>query len=288
MQTQIGMASFEIGYGSVIGRDHTAVSKNCQDAWHCAGSETVLVAVVCDGCGSGKHSEVGAKLGARFLTQEVLKQTANHTSKSLSKLILAADFWQGVREATLQQLQTVASALGGSLAQVVSDYLLFTVVGVVATPLKTVIFSLGDGVYALNGDVKTIGPFPDNMPPYLAYGLVNSSLATSNPDRLHFSIEAVKPTAEVQSVLIATDGLEELLRSTTCKLPGKNDVVGSLSQFWEADHFFSNPDAIRRKLSLMNAESRRPDWENRRMLKEPGLLSDDTTLVVIRKKASSE
>lgn len=284
MQTQIGTASFEIGYGSVIGRDHTAVSKNCQDAWHCAGSETVLVAVVCDGCGSGKHSEVGAKLGARFLTQAILKQTEPHEAEALSTVIVAGDFWHTVREATLNQLQTVAAALGGSLPQVVSDYLLFTVVGVIVTPLKTVIFSLGDGVYAINGDVKTIGPFPDNMPPYLAYGLVNSSLATSNPDRLHFCIEAVRPTAEVQSVLIATDGLEELLRSTGCKLPGKSDVVGAVSQFWEADHYFSNPDAIRRKLSLMNAESRRPDWENRRMVKEPGLLSDDTTLVVIRKR----
>ncbi|MBI4751640.1 MAG: protein phosphatase 2C domain-containing protein [Acidobacteria bacterium] len=285
MQTQIGTASFEIGYGSVIGRDHTAVSKNCQDAWHCAGNETVLVAVVCDGCGSGKHSEVGAKLGARFLTQEILNQSTAQDAEILSTLIVSTEFWHTVREATLKQLQAVASALGGSLAQVVSDYLLFTVVGVVVTPLKTVVFSLGDGVYTINGDVKTIGPFPDNMPPYLAYGLVNSSLATSNPDRLHFSIEAVRPTAEVQSVLIATDGLEEVLRSTTCKLPGKSDVVGSLSQFWEADHYFSNPDAIRRKLSLMNVESRRPDWENRRMLKEPGLLSDDTTLVVIRKKS---
>lgn len=284
MQTQIGTALFEIGYGSVIGRDHTAVSKNCQDAWHCAGSETVLVAVVCDGCGSGKHSEVGAKLGARFLTQEILHQTNAQNAETLSALIVSTEFWHTVRETTLSQLQTVVSALGGSLAQVVSDYLLFTVVGVIVTPLKTVIFSLGDGLYAINGDVKTIGPFPDNMPPYLAYGLVNSSLATSNPDRLHFSIEAVRPTAEVQSVLIATDGLEELLRSATCKLPGKIDVVGAVSQFWEADHYFSNPDAIRRKLSLMNVESRRPDWENRRLVKEPGLLSDDTTLVVIRRQ----
>jgi len=52
---------FEYASGSIIGRNHVLAGKNNQDAYHISVNERFIAVVVCDGCGSGKHSEVGAK-----------------------------------------------------------------------------------------------------------------------------------------------------------------------------------------------------------------------------------
>jgi hypothetical protein len=60
--------------------------------------------------------------------------------------------------------------------------------------------------------------------------------------------------------------------------------VGPLSQFWTDDRYFANPDALRRRLTLINRESVRADFESRRLVRTPGLLPDDTTVVVLRRR----
>ena len=66
---------FEIAGGSVAGRSHVLAGKGNQDAYHWSVEERSLVAVVCDGCGSGAESEVGAALGARLLVAEAARGT---------------------------------------------------------------------------------------------------------------------------------------------------------------------------------------------------------------------
>lgn len=56
---------------SVAGRAHRRLGKNNQDAAAVSHGDGFTVAVVCDGCSSGAASEVGAKLGARFLATQV-------------------------------------------------------------------------------------------------------------------------------------------------------------------------------------------------------------------------
>ena len=58
---------FEIAAGTVSGRDHRQAGKNNHDAYVFSSDASGTVAVVCDGCGSGRHSEVGAKIGARLV-----------------------------------------------------------------------------------------------------------------------------------------------------------------------------------------------------------------------------
>ena len=67
---------FEIAGGSVSGRSHVLAGKGNQDAYHWSVEERSLVAVVCDGCGSGAESEVGAALGARLLVAEAARSIA--------------------------------------------------------------------------------------------------------------------------------------------------------------------------------------------------------------------
>ena len=76
MQGQVDY--FEYAIGSIIGRNHVLAGKNNQDAYRIVANEKFIIAVMCDGCGSGKHSEVGAKLGARVVSNalaDILNQS---------------------------------------------------------------------------------------------------------------------------------------------------------------------------------------------------------------------
>jgi hypothetical protein len=119
----------------------------------------------------------------------------------------------------------------------------------------------------------------------LAYGgLVNSSIKENNPELLKFQINEIVATDSVDSILIGTDGVVNFIDSAELKLPGKEESVGDISQFWLDDRYFFNKDMVRRRLFLANKKLVRPLWSEQRMVEEKGLLPDDTTLVVIRRK----
>jgi len=259
MQGQVD--SFEYAFGSIIGRNHVLAGKNNQDACRVISNEKFIIAAVCDGCGSGKHSEVGAKLGARLVVSEIsnlLNQDANPDSQ-----ISNPEFWNLIKLNLLEKLKDLVTLTNGDL-EFVNNYLLFTILGVVIKDYETVTFSMGDGAIAINGKLNQIPAYPNNAPPYLAYGLYK-------PEAINFEIRDRLPTCELKSLLIATDGMDDLVK------------VEDVNQFWQEDRYFKNPDAIRRKLAMLNREEVKPDWNKREIIKRSGVLSDDTTLVVIRK-----
>jgi len=252
---------FECASGSMIGRHHVLAGKNNQDAFRVVRQERYIIAVVCDGCGSGKHSEVGAKLGTRMVI-DAIADLLNH-----DLAISDREFWKAVQTNLLQKLKDFVAISNGDM-EFVNDYLLFTIVGVLITPNETVTFSMGDGAIAVNGKLNQIPAYPDNAPPYLAYGLYR-------PDAVSFEIRDRLPTSEVESILIATDGIDDFI------------AVATIGQFWQEDRYFKNPDALRRKLAMLNREETKPDWQRRELVKRSGALSDDTTIVVLRLDKSS-
>jgi hypothetical protein len=252
----------EIAGGSVCGREHVRVAKGSQDAFCWTRSERALVAVVSDGCGSGRHSEVGAKLGCRLLVEAVARRLGQGGK------VCDAALWRSARSEVLAHLRVLACAMGGGLNQVVSDYFLFTIVGAAVTPGLTALFAIGDGIFAINGEVTHLGPFPNNCPPYLGYGL----LAEGDREEDELAPRVLLPTSELDSLLLASDGADALLA-----LP--------LSDFWTCDSFFANRDAMRRRLAVLNREVVTADWERRRLNRSGGQLDDDTTVVVIRRGA---
>src|SRR3989344_5896211 len=62
---------FEIATGTIIGSEHKRLGKNNQDASHTTVSPEALIAVVTDGCSASRHSEVGANIGARLVSNAV-------------------------------------------------------------------------------------------------------------------------------------------------------------------------------------------------------------------------
>lgn len=263
---------FEIAGGSVPGRSHLRAGRPNQDAWAWRSRGDRLVAVVADGCGSGAHSEVGARLGARLVVERLWHQL--ESGASLEK----ESTWEAARRATLATLATLAESLGGSLAETVSELFLFTVVGVAIDGAVGRVFAAGDGLFALDDAITVLGPFPGNEPPYLGYGLLNADRAP------RLTVERAFDASRVRSILLGTDGAAELHALADRPLPGGDGLVGPLSQFWRDDRPFKNRDAVRRRLALVNREVSRPVWHERRIDKDPGLLEDDTTLVVIRRK----
>ena len=177
------------------------------------------------------------------------------------------EYWKAVQTNLLQKLKDFVAISNGDM-EFVNDYLLFTIVGVLITPNETVTFSMGDGAIAVNGKLNQIPAYPDNAPPYLAYGLYH-------PDAVSFEIRDHLPTYEVESILIATDGIDDFI------------AVEAIGQFWQEDRYFKNPDALRRKLAMLNREETKPDWQRRELVKRSGALSDDTTIVVLRLDKSS-
>jgi hypothetical protein len=216
---------------------------------------------------------VGAQLGARLIVEAMVRALP----------AASCTFWQRVHTAVLQRLRDLAEHLGGPLARTVQDYFLFTIVGALVTPLRTWVFALGDGVIAVNGDVLSLGPFAHNAPPYLAYALLDAPM----PGATSWQCQRTMPTPAVQSIVLGTDGLEAWLRAEAQPLPGQRGTVGALQRFWQDEHYFRNPDAVRRTLAMANREVLQPDWEAQRLHRHTGLLPDDTTLVVIRRRPVS-
>ncbi|MGK3995502.1 protein phosphatase 2C domain-containing protein [Sorangium sp. So ce1024] len=269
-----GGSAFEVAGGTVTGTDHAAAGRPNQDAYAFRAEGRCLVAVVCDGCGSGARSEVGAALGARLVTEQVLGALRRGGD------VASQETWEQARRGALAPLRTVAAGMGGSLAEVVSTYFLFTVVGLAISGDTACVFSVGDGLIALGDELLRLGPFPRDEPPYLAYGLLDRPPGGEAP---RFTVHRAFPSSALQTALLGTDGAVDLLESSSRPLPGGGGEVGPLSRFWEDDRYFRNPDAVRRRLALINRSVARPVWKEERMEREGGLLRDDTTVVVVRR-----
>jgi hypothetical protein len=267
---------FEVCGGSVTGRMHLQPFgiKNNQDAFAWHSEEEFTIAVVSDGCGSGVKSEVGANLAAPMLIHQIKKLHPVPLDLFSAERLLAK-----ARRRMLVQFSKLISSLGGDLSRTVLDYFLFSLLGVIVSRTTTVVFSLGDGVFYLNGERTQLGPYPDNAPPYLNYSLVRTNIA---PELLRFQIQRVLPTEHLQSVLVGTDGVADLEAKASHNLPSQNEAVGEVSQFWENDRFYKNPDAVRRRLALINHEH--ISVVEGILQKTSGHLPDDTTLIALRRK----
>lgn len=264
--------------GSIPGTEHTMPGQpawvNNHDAYVILPSTHCLTAVICDGCGSGEHSEVGAKLGSVLIARAIVDQAERVLSVNPSADLSGDAFCQRISRIVIGQLTTLAHSMGGSLSQVVGDYFLFTVVGAVVTDSSAFVFSLGDGMYAINGKSYILGPFSNNEPPYLMYALTGTSRMGSGYNLL---VNHRVPAENFQSLLIGTDGVSFLVAASNSTIPGHQETIGPLSQFWEDNSYFENPDMIRRKLAIVSRE--RSDGKK----VKGGPLKDDTTLVVVRR-----
>jgi len=278
---------FEVAGGSIPGRNHVGrgrllKGRNNQDAFGWFLSREAIAVIVCDGCGSGAYTESGAQIASRLILARLKHYLELERARMGSNKNKGPDFpvlLEAVRGDVLAELRVLISQMGDDPVQTMSDYFMFTVLGAVITPLSTTIFSLGDGIYFVNGRKRCIGPFEGNAPPYLAYGLMASPPPSMAPSAMRFVIQEELATEDLNTLLIGTDGVDDLAERAGHLIPGRSDFVGPVSQFWEEARYVTNPDAIRRRLALINSQAVTASG-----ILETGLLHDDTTLVVVRRR----
>lgn len=266
---------FEVAGGSVRGTRHRHGDGNAQDAFHWEARGSLTVALVTDGCSSGRHSEVGAKLGARLLAEAFFAEATGAEPGGGD----GAGLLRRVQARLFGLVLGVIGAMNGRSQETLSDWFLFAATVAFCTPERVLVACFGDGVAALNGEVRVVGS-EDNRPRYPLYGVVDApEPAIACPGELLWDV----PAAEAHALLLGTDGVAELLAAAARTLPGTVETVGGLEQFWSDDRYFRNPDAVRRRLARINRDHQRIDWEARSVHREPGLLPDDTTLLVLRR-----
>ncbi len=291
------LQGFELAHGSVVGRRHLGtgnnlVGMNNQDAVSVR-HDDALIALVADGCGSSPHSEIGARVGSALLSAVLLQQwrLVQQTLKSSGNGSdpLSQSFWDRVEVNSIAALTTLAQSQAltpHEFGKVVVEQMLFTTLGFMLTQHGLWIFSPAgaDGVYALNGDVTQLTPQEGNEPIYSMYRTIPNRYADRN-ELLRMKVHHYLPLTEVQSVLVGSDGVGELIRAEGMKIPGKQEVVPALRALWEGDRFFEDSAALTLLLRSINSESTRLETQHgkARLTREPGLLMDDTSLVVVRR-----
>src|SRR6267142_5192468 len=232
---------------AVTGARHLRLARNGQDAAAAWIGDGAAAVVVCDGCGSGASSEVGARLGARLVVGALATRIV------AGARVASAELWASVRGDVLRALATWLETMPGDRELAIREHFLFTIGAAAATRDAAAVWMVGDGAYAIGGQTRTVGPFADNQPPYLAYELLGGAAAA------HF--EAAPRASEI---VVATDGAAGL----------------DLARF-TARRLVEHPDALRRELALLARTVERIDWAERRLVRAPALLQDDCAIGVI-------
>lgn len=240
---------FRIRHGLVMGRDHLFSRKNNQDALataiHTLSSKVYAVGVVADGCGEGQKSEIGAHLGVNFVVNEVFKLLAEglNPSEIPSPLFHYLIFF-------LQEISGAYSLSGGDYKSFIKDNLLFTLIGFIAGPDKTVVFSYGDCLVIVNEDIefRDQGEYPD----YIAYRLIHNLLIPGKQISIPTTFDVrFFETAHLNRLAIGTDGWRE-----------EKDVL-SKGTIWGHSH----PNGLQRTMNVLSERFHH--------------FKDDTTLITL-------
>lgn len=268
---------FEISSGSVIGNYHTRIGLNNQDFFGYNLYDDCLFAVVCDGCGSGLHSEVGAKIGVNLLLKDLvhLKSYINNSEGSLEQKL------ECLKISTMNSISCISYMIGDELVNIIKNYFLFTTLIVGIGKEKSFIASIGDGFYVLNNNCYEIGPYENNAPPYLSYALIPDLITFDNLKNIEFNIHQDLNTNEVSNILIATDGLLDLINQNGKFFPEDDKEINPINDFWENDLYFKNKFAMSRRLNKFSKSYTK--LKDNMLIKHSGFLNDDTTIISIRR-----
>lgn len=163
--------------GTLIGMPHRRSFRNSQDVFDIVASKDgrTIVAVAVDGCGSGKHSEVGAKLGVRNLSELFLNYLPVYYNENSGKFALKSY----ARDVYSTYVSRLYALMQQQVSQFPSDvyphpyiefgdtYLRHTVLAFVIHNGNLYTFEKGDGFMRVNDNVVEVDY--NNHPPYPVY-----------------------------------------------------------------------------------------------------------------------
>lgn len=235
---------------AVTGARHLRSARNGQDAVAVWVGEAAGAVVVCDGCGAGASSEVGARLGAQLVIAALARRLAVAGADAADPAL-----WSAVRDEVVAQIGALVAAMAGERAQVVHEYFLFTVIAAAVGGEHAAVWAIGDGAYAIDGRATVLGPFAENQPPYLAYDL----LEMAQPAQV-----AATSSVTAGAIVVATDGVAEIGIEAIAIEPS-----------------LAHPDALRRQLTVLARGTEQIDWAARRVVRTPAALQDDGAAAIL-------
>ncbi len=256
--------------GTVAGSEHVRLHRDNQDGVALAMDGGAITAVVADGCGSGRWSEVGARLGASWLASwsawffsVIPEDHPDPTALERARL-----------DVLVTQLTRYLGLVGrslrpGRLEGTVRDHLLFTFLVAVVRPSRTIVFGIGDGVVRVNGRTTVLDAGPGNAPLYVGYRLLDRSVTGLDPAAIRASVHHAGPTAQLESVIVATDGAAELDARAEEPLPDGRRAGGLAALATDA-RYVRNPSLLQKRLIVLGALHRR--------------LKDDTSVALVRRR----
>jgi hypothetical protein len=253
----------DVAAASFPGGEHRRLDRNNQDSFAVRFRDDLLVAAVADGCSSAPFSEAGAILGVRLFADLLIDDRSRRPFDSPDENL------ERVRRELLRRLRLLAGDDGEGVDRIASEALLFTLVGLLATPERLLLFALGDGEIVANG-LRSSLRFPGEAPPYLGHELLGAAGAAPP---VPFRIVADLPREDLRWAAIGSDGLADLLAAAGRSCGAGREPVPSLEELAGDERLFRNPRFLERKLRLAG---------------QAGFLPDDTTLVVVRTRAPEE
>ena len=198
--------------GSSHKNAHGPGAINNHDAvWPIQVGEDVVGGVICDGCGSMPHSEIGAKLGAKAIADIIAEECEKNGPID----------WEIVTKRAVEQIRKAATlhkSNSESLNDVIKNCFLFTVVIAVVRANKIIIAACGDGMYMHDDDIWDLDIPIENAPPYLAYKLISSKYDEYSDWLSICEMESISIEDVKKSVIIGSDGLSALASAKTSDL----------------------------------------------------------------------
>lgn len=239
------MSTWKIFSASASGSWHQSRNTPNQDAHQVVSLPNACLGFLADGCGSGKFSQVGAQLGVRFLSRHTTKLLQKGYPHDFIHSRLFTDLAEYL--AALARLQNHDSQ---SLLDFVGDYLLFTVMGIIANSTSVSLFTCGDGILAFDDHLIYLDQ--DNRPDYLAYLSVKDLLPDDSNIPQSFDFWQLKPDT-INQIVLASDA------------------------------FLKQPDLLLAIPARLKSDTHLQMMLNRINIVDQ-LLDDDATLVVVQKQ----
>src|SRR3989339_203185 len=183
-----------VAYASAPGFNHVnpgnAGKINNQDAVVVRQIKDGMIAVLCDGCGSQPHSEVGADFGANALARIVEKNLARN--KRLGKLDFAHITDQITKAVGNAAAMYAGEKSGPQFVRMVEQRFLFTAIVLVVQNNQALIATFGDGVVIVDDAVDVLESPINNAPNYLGYLLYQGNDYQQTKFRKHLTF-VVRP-----------------------------------------------------------------------------------------------
>lgn len=267
--------NFVLSSATFAGCAHDRLRGNNQDAVRVHRCPCCIIAAVTDGCGSSAHSEYGARFGANFLVGHIKLMLDGRDDH---RLIEWPDLTLCYLEAVEREVTSIFGVPQEEFDKFVEDHFLHTTAVAVITPQWAAFARFGDTHLTVNGVTYQSRKYPGNAPPFIASRLLRDqrrAVARYVPEELEFQVVRILPTSELQHFLIGSDGVDQIDQHAGDRLPGRDRLVGGLDQFW-TNPAYQQDTKLAMQLGLIG----KPYPGSRDQPAVPGLLDDDTTLVV--------